>query len=108
ADPRYAEAARQAKAVRAEQDRAAERRAKNFQDVRTRWSQPRQWNVPLTLALIGISIVVAVLTRLGGDRHNHYEDALRIAGVSQYVSASDGEEVPLPTTLRDSVVRRHE
>ena len=62
-DPRYEQTARQAEAMRAEEQRQAQRRRKLFVDVRTRWQQPRQWSVPVTLGLIIFALVIGVLTR---------------------------------------------
>lgn len=82
----YDEAIETAKVVQAEKERAEQRRRNNFIDVRTRMGQPRQWNAPLTLALIVISIVVGVLTHVWEDRRGADEpgavNALRIAPVT--------------------------
>jgi len=101
-DPRYVDATRRAKDVRAEQERAAERRRKNFQDVRTRWSQPQQWNVPLTLALIGISVVVAFITRLDFGFRSEAADPLRITEI-QRVTLGDRVGI-LVSPLKKSIV----
>jgi GlpG protein len=106
ADPRYAEAARQAKVVRAEEEKAAERRRKNFTDVRTRWSQPKQWNVPLTLALIGISVVVAFITHLDFGARSTAADPLRITAVDRSRSSDPNDLEVVP--IRTSILKDHE
>jgi GlpG protein len=105
-DPRYAAAAKQAGTVRAEQQRAEKRRQKQFVDVRTRWSQPKQWNVPLTLALIGFSVLVTIVTGLGSNRRNDTADALRINAV-EYVNTPEGEYA-MPKPYLDSVKNHYE
>jgi GlpG protein len=106
ADPRYNGATRQAKTIRAEQERAAERRRKNFTDVRTRWSQPQQWNVPLTLSLIGISVVVAIITHLDFGVRSEAADPLRITEI-QRVTVGDRVGV-LVAPLKKSIVADHQ
>ena len=91
-DPRYTAAVKVASTVRAEQERAEKRRQKQFVDVRTRWSQPNQWNVPMTLGLIVFSIIVALLTKFESD-NGQYSGSLYIARVvyhDEYVSWQPG------------------
>lgn len=106
ADPRYTEATRQAKTIRVEQDRAAERRRKNFQDVRTRWSQPQQWNVPLTLALIGISVVIAFITHLDFGYRSEAADPLRITEIQRVTLGDQVGIIVVP--LKQSVLTHHQ
>lgn len=96
ADARYDEAGDKAQAARAQEQRSAQRRRKQFVDVRTGWMQPRQWNVPLTLTLIALSLVVGVYSRVWESRIGPDEPAiinwLRIAPVTftgQYVTWDD-------------------
>jgi GlpG protein len=58
-DPNHAryQAAARAQTIRKEQEKQQERRRRKFIDVRTRWGQPQQWNAPLTLILIALSIL---------------------------------------------------
>lgn len=68
ADPRYDAAVGEAERVRRAEERAEQRRRKQFVDVRTRWGQPSQLARPVTIVLAALSIVVAVGTRLGEER----------------------------------------
>jgi GlpG protein len=71
AAPQYDTALTAAKSIEAEKELAAEKRRKNFIDVRTRSSQVQQYNIPLTMLLLGVMVMVGFLTRLqtsrGGD-----------------------------------------
>lgn len=78
ADPRYDAAVGHAEKLRKAADKAEERRRKQFIDVRTRWAKPGQLARPVTVALLGASILVAVFT-LGGSREGPLMNALRIA-----------------------------
>lgn len=61
-------AAREADAVRDQQEQV-QRRARHRQvDVRTAWSAAAGRSAPLTYALIGACVVVALLTHLGSDQ----------------------------------------
>src|SRR5437016_13762127 len=59
-DARYDAAKKVASDLRTREEKLQERRRERFIEVRTRLGQPRQWNAPLTLALIGITLLVAV------------------------------------------------
>ncbi len=63
-DPRYSAAGRTAQHVRTQQEKRAERLAKNFIDVRTRFSRPGGFPA-LTMGLIGVCCVVGALTFFG-------------------------------------------
>jgi GlpG protein len=82
ADPRY-EAAGRAEQLRRQNEKAEQRRRKQFVDVRTRWAQPSRLARPVTIALAAISIVVAVATKLGMEPGppTPAENALLIAPV---------------------------
>jgi GlpG protein len=67
ANAKYNGATRVAGRIRSEQEKKQQRLRKRFVDVRTSWGQARQWVVPVTLGLIGACLIVAVLTRLGGN-----------------------------------------
>jgi GlpG protein len=85
-DGKYDEARDHAEAHRAEEDRRAQRRRKQFVDVRTGWTHSRQWNVPLTLTLIILSLVVGIYSRVweshGGPDEPAIINWLRIAPVT--------------------------
>jgi GlpG protein len=94
ADPRYEQAAQHAEALRAEEERRAHRRRKMFVDVRTRWGQPRQWSVPVTLGLIILSLGVFVLQWRDQSRGAvGVVDALSITPAARIISTPDGERV---------------
>lgn len=105
-DPRYDAATKQAHVVRKEQTKAQERRRSNFVDVRTRWSQPRQWNVPVTLVLIGISIAVGLATKLDFGPGTVAADPMRIVEI-QRVGDESHEAIGFKT-LKDSIVKDHQ
>jgi GlpG protein len=69
---KYQTAARADK-IRKQDEKAQQRRQRQFIDVRTSWGQPRQWAVPLTLLLIIVSCAVSLLTGsmgVGPMRHD--------------------------------------
>ena len=85
-DPKYADALREAEALRKEQQRTRKKKRTQYVDVRTRWGQPRQWAAPLTLFLIALSCVISVGTnsiRFGGERREDAVDLFRFAAVSE-------------------------
>jgi GlpG protein len=63
--PQYAAAIGQAAKILSQQDKLERKRRKNFIDVRTKLGQPQQWNVPLTLTLIGLCVLATMLTHFG-------------------------------------------
>ncbi|MBC7782591.1 MAG: rhomboid family intramembrane serine protease [Burkholderiales bacterium] len=67
-DSKYISARSDAQKVRKERDKAAERRRKNFTDVRTSaaWSGLGRRPTPVAMALIAICIALAFLIALGG------------------------------------------
>lgn len=65
-DQRY-DVGGQAAGLRHQQQQRQHRMRENFHDVRTRWANPNQWNVPLTLILIVLCAAVALMTRLGSS-----------------------------------------
>ncbi len=66
-DPRYAQAAKVAVAVRREMTRAERRHARNTRPLSGRLNAPSLTRCPVTYALIAISIAVAFLTNFGND-----------------------------------------
>ena len=68
-DPKYAVVS-DANRIRREKQKAAERRQKNFTDVRTNWSGARRFATPVTLALVGLCVLtfLAVQGRDGMNR----------------------------------------
>ena len=78
ADPRYDAAVGRAEKLRKAEENDEQRRRRQFVDVRTRWGQPAQLARPVTVALVSISVLVAVLT-LAGSREGPVMNALRIA-----------------------------
>lgn len=59
---RYESASRDAARVRARQERKEKELSRNFVDVRTSWAQASTRRIPVTIALIGGSVLVALLT----------------------------------------------
>ena len=77
ADPRYDAAVGRAEKLRQEAEKDEQRRRKQFVDVRTRWGQPSQLARPVTVVLVGISVLVAFLT-FAGMKETVVTNALRI------------------------------
>jgi GlpG protein len=63
-DPKYNGLARTAQKARKQEERAQDRRAKNFVDVRTNWAGIARHPRPLTIAMILACVVVGIATRL--------------------------------------------
>ena len=84
-DARYGDAVQTANVLLANQQKAERRRRDNFVDVRTKSGHVQQWNAPITLVLIGISIIVALMTHVWAQRRTAEEpaivNALRIAPI---------------------------
>jgi GlpG protein len=60
ANPRYRKMARTAEKLREQEQKKQVRLRKKFVDVRTSWGQPAQWNVPVTLVLMALCVIVTV------------------------------------------------
>lgn len=60
-DPKYAAAAREAVRLEKEAEKKAKETRKRTVDVRDQWERPLHQRAPVTLALIGISVLVAAL-----------------------------------------------
>ena len=75
-DARYGDAVQTANVLLANQQKAERRRRENFVDVRTKAGVVRQWNAPITLALIGISIVVGLMTHVWEQGRTAEEPAI--------------------------------
>ena len=84
-DARYGDAVQTANVLLANQQKAERRRRDNFVDVRTKSGHVQQWNAPITLVLIGISIIVSLMTHVWAQRRTVEEpaivNALRIAPI---------------------------
>jgi GlpG protein len=95
ANSRY-HAASRAQTIRKEQQKQQERRRRKFIDVRTRWGQPGQWNAPLTLTLIALSIVLSFATgSIGfGFKRPALLDRLRFVSANQAAFARFQMEHP--------------
>ena len=65
ADARYDAAVARADDLRKTEEKAEQRRRKQFVDVRTRWAQPGQLARPVTIALVVLSVLAALGTKLG-------------------------------------------
>lgn len=64
-DPRYDHASRIAGQVRAQRARQREEAARNWVDVRQRWRQPMARQIPVTMTLIVLSVVITLFTGSG-------------------------------------------
>ena len=64
ADAKYGKqsAGAKAAAVRKEKEVGQHRRRRQFIDVRTTWGQPQQWAVPVTIALLVLTIILSIAT----------------------------------------------
>ena len=93
----YSGAAGIARKRRALQEKQAEKRRKNYVDVRTSWAKQSWTTPPVTLALIVICLIVAVLTMLGA----------REKPVMQYLRFATYVEIPAnspePSDQADSI-----
>jgi GlpG protein len=70
-DPKY-HAAGQAEKIRKQEEKSQQRRRKQFIDVRTSWGAPQQWKVPVTLALMILTLVISIGTNsIGFFGENH-------------------------------------
>lgn len=76
-DPKY-DAARAAERIRKEAERQEKRGTERVVEVRTTWGASRQWSAPLTFILLGISIAIGLVTRVG-DAPVPVGDALMFA-----------------------------
>jgi GlpG protein len=103
ADPKYSDAPRKAEKLRVEAEKKQERLAKRFHDVRTSWGAPQQWAMPVSMALILLSLLAAAATALGKNVTGPGADALRIQSL-QFIETPQGMMVDMPPMLHD--VRR--
>jgi GlpG protein len=103
ADPKYSDAPRKAQKIRVEAEKKQERLVKRFHDVRTSWSTPQQWAMPVSMALILLSLLAAAATALGKNVTGPGADALRIQSL-QFIETPQGMMVDMPPMLHD--VRR--
>jgi GlpG protein len=67
-DPRFAGASRQAESLRRQEARADQAYARRQVDLHERWGNRPDLGRPVTFALMAISILVAVASRLGEER----------------------------------------
>jgi len=79
ADPRYAGAESKARTLRREAAEKEEQARQNLVELRGRWSPPGGRR-PVTMILIGISLLVAVATNLG-EELNEVQSGLSIANI---------------------------
>ena len=75
-DRRYDDALPAAKTLLSTRQQAEDKRRENFVDVRTTSSRLRQWNAPVTFALIGISVVVGLMTHVWEEHRITEQPAL--------------------------------
>jgi GlpG protein len=64
-DAKYDAAGHHAERIRKDEEKKQRRLREKFIDVRKSWGQPAQWNAPLTMALVAISIIIGFATKLG-------------------------------------------
>lgn len=81
-DSKYAGASKAANALRQQQSKKEQKWRKRFVDVRTSWGSAKQWNCPVTIALMAISILIGFITRAG--------DGPPMERVGQYLWFADG------------------
>jgi GlpG protein len=91
ADPRYARAARDAGAVRAQVQKRQRRLRRNYVDIRTSWAGLPRFGAPLTAFLIGVCLVVGLATRLGA-KMDPVGDLLLIQDPTQLIERIDEAE----------------
>lgn len=70
-DPKYAEADADARRIRREEALAAERRRRQFTDVRTSWSGARVHPTPLSIVLLGVCVLLGLVTLLAPPEARH-------------------------------------
>ncbi|MDQ3438842.1 MAG: rhomboid family intramembrane serine protease [Planctomycetota bacterium] len=102
-DAKYSTASRKAEKIRVEEEKKQKRLAKRFHDVRTSWGAPQQWAMPVSMALILLSLLAAAATALGENVTGPGMNALQIQSV-KYVDTPDGMGMIVPPMLHD--VRR--
>ena len=100
ADPKYSDAPRKAEKIRVEAEKKQERLAKRFHDVRTSWGAPQQWAMPVSMALILLSLLAAAATALGKNVTGPGADALRIQSL-QFIETPQGMMIDMPPMLHD-------
>jgi GlpG protein len=89
-DSRYGKAARSAGKIRADEEKAARKRRKNFIDVRTHWSGlTAQSGFPVTIALICLSILATMGIHMGKNQFGPVINALRISPMTNIRSVAD-------------------
>ena len=101
-DAKYQGAVKQAESLRAERQKAAEKRRRNYTDVRTSWAQAAGRPTPVTVAIIVLCGVVFLAT-FGGSRQTAIEP-LRIVPALRF-EVYQGREYPIPGGLRDTIDR---
>jgi GlpG protein len=90
ADPIFNNVSKAAEAERKKAQREQERRAKNYYDVRTRWSGAATRARPVTIGLILISIIVGLITRLKPfDQHTPLWPQLSFASLRSMEEVKD-------------------
>jgi GlpG protein len=79
-EPRYHDAAGSAKHLRASAEKAAQKRRKNFVDVRTHWARrSAPGGFPITLILIAVSVLATLGINMGKNQTGPLLNALRIS-----------------------------
>ncbi len=85
ADPKYKLAEDGARTIRKELEAREEQYRKNLMDVRRRWSQPISGRAPVTLALISISVMLAIVSMFSGESLG-VTDYLYISSVRNFLA----------------------
>jgi len=67
-DSTYADAQKEAKKVRAAEERANKQAQKNVVDVRQQWAQTSSNSMPVTKFLVFVSVVIGVMTGFGEEK----------------------------------------
>ncbi|MBA3274122.1 MAG: hypothetical protein H0T11_09660, partial [Chthoniobacterales bacterium] len=64
-DSKYAGASKAAEKLRVKQTKKQETLRSRFIDVRTSWGSAKQWNCPVTIALIAVSLLIGFVSLAG-------------------------------------------
>ena len=87
---RYADVGREAKKLRDAEISRRRKAAKRTVDMRNQWSRPMSRRAPMVMTLIGLSILLGLLSGLGGLRDGQIMRTLGFADIVTYLETGDG------------------